>query len=197
MKFRTSSFRRSITSLALGCTLLGLLACADLDQAQALRDQAAQIQARLDAQTNTLEQRLATTDPADPARADLEARLTSSRTALEAVSTAVHEVDRALERAKNPPSGGAVAGSVAAFFPEPWRTPIVLGGAALAFLWRARQLKAGLRSVARGLEVAMREDEEFRKRFQANSNTFRSVQTSTAQRVVDEIKNPGFLQLPI
>jgi hypothetical protein len=85
---------------------------------------------------------------------------------------------------------------VAAFLPEPWRAPLVLGAGLAAALWRARQLKTSLQSVVAGIEVAKREDEAFKARFAANANTFRATQTSLARKVVDQVAAGGSI-LPI
>lgn len=196
-RWRRLALRCLLPLVAAAATAALIPACADFGQVEGVREQAVDIRSRLEAQAADLEQRLAATSASDPARAEIETQLAGSRTALHAVTQGVGELDRAVAAADAPPSPGDVAGSVAAFLPEPWRTSVVLGGTALAFLWRARQLKVGLRSVAKGIEVAKKQDEEFRKRFAEHATTFRSVQTSTAQKVVDEITSPGKISLPI
>ncbi len=182
----------------LGAGLLAgaLAACVDTAQVKATRDQASQLRESLGAQVQSLQERLDVLPPDDPRRSAIKEQLDSSRTALESLSTAVGEVDKALENSGAAPSVGEAAGSVAALLPEPWRAPLVLGAGLAAALWRARQLKASLRSVVAGIEVAKREDDAFKARFAANANTFRATQTGLARKVVDQVVAGGPL-LPI
>lgn len=177
--------------VGVGLVLGALVACVDMAQVKATRDQAAQVRESLATEVQGLQQRLDTLGPDDPARADIERQLQSSRTALESLTSAVGEVDKALANSAGAPSVGQAAGSVAAFLPEPWRAPLILGAGLAAAIWRARQLKASLRSVVAGIEVAKREDDAFRARFAANANTFRATQTTLARKVVDEVAAGG------
>lgn len=198
--------RRRWRRLAIRClvplTLLTVIAivvpaCTDLAQVQAAREEASTVRSHLETQAGDFERQLAELPPDDPSRPAIEARLASSRTAIDTLSQGMNEIDRAMAAATAEPSPSDAAGAVAAFLPEPWRTSVVLGGAAVALLWRARQLKVGLRSVAKGIELAKKDDEAFRKSFNEHATTFRSVQTGTAQKVVDEVTSPGFITLPI
>lgn len=173
-----------------------MAACVDTAQVKATRDQAAQLRDALGAEVRSLEDQLGALPPDDPQHATVERQLASSRTALESLGSAVGEVDKALENSSAAPSVGEAAGSVAAFLPEPWRAPLVLGAGLAAALWRARQLKTSLQSVVAGIEVAKREDEAFKARFAANANTFRATQTSLARKVVDQVAAGGSI-LPI
>lgn len=196
-RWRRLAIRCLIPIAAITPIAATLPACTDLAQVQAARDEATDTRSRLEAQATDLEWQLSTLPAGDPARPAIEARLASSRTAISALSQGMDEIDRAMTAATAEPSPSDAAGSVAAFLPEPWRTSVVLGGAAVALLWRARQLKVGLRSVARGIELAKKEDETFRKSFGEHASTFRSVQTGTAQRVVDEVTSPSLFTIPI
>ena len=187
---------RAAVWVAAGVLAGALAACVDVAQVKATRDQAALVRESLAGEVQTLRERLESMPADDPGRGELTRQLESSRTALESLNNAVGEVDKALAASEAAPSVGDAAGSIAAFLPEPWRAPLILGAGLAAAVWRARQLKASLRSVVAGIETAKREDDAFKARFAANANIFRATQTTLARKVVDEVASGG-LCLPI
>ncbi len=196
---------RIVLAGVLGASL-ALGACADLDRLESWRDQAASVEPRLDARRESLERDLASLPADDPRRADLARELEQANASLESLRAAIAQADQSIAVARQGSGDklglvgstiSSITGPLAAIVPGPWQAPLILAGAALAALARARQLKVGLRSVAKGLEIAMREDAQFKERFKANAGTFRVVQTHAAKRVVDEVTHAKALRLPI
>ena len=195
--------KRSFTGVAM-VACASLAGCVDMDQVEGLRDRAASLESQLDKDIAQREAALAKLDQSgvrqdDPARQAAAAELDSSRASRAAVDAAVKQVDLVINEAKNPSDPiSAGVGALAPFLPEPSRTPLVLGGALLVTLLRARQMKTALVSVAKGLDKAMQTDDQFKQRFEANAPLFRSVQTPAAKRVVDEATTDGFMvRLPV
>jgi hypothetical protein len=190
----------TLVLVALGSAVLWALGgCADLGEMESMRNHAAQLRDELHAESTAWEQRLAALAPADPLRADAQAALDASKAKEAAVSAAVSVADATLTRAKAPDDTlTQAAKGVSPLLPEPLRTPLVLGAALVASLARAAQLKRGLASVAQGMQKAMDEDDQFRARFKAHANTFRTIQTRLAKRVIDETTAAKpMLRLPV
>ncbi|MBK7403246.1 MAG: hypothetical protein IPJ41_01100 [Phycisphaerales bacterium] len=135
----------------------------------------------------------------DPQRPQADALAAAARAREQVIAAGIARIDEVLAEAANPTDPlSETVGAAAPLLPISLRGPLVLGTAALVTALRAWRLKAGLSSVARGLSAAMREDEEFRACFMRHANTFRSTQTPTAKRVVDEATSPKpLLALPI
>jgi hypothetical protein len=196
--------KRSFIGVAMVAACASLSGCVDMGEVQALRDKAASLESRLDDDIAQRRATLARLDQTgvkadDPIRQKAAAELEGSRASRAAVDAAVKQVDLVLNEAKNPGDPISVGvGALAPFLPEPSRTPLVLGGALLVTLLRARQTKTALVSVAKGLDKAMQTDEAFKQRFEANAGLFRAVQTPAAKRVVDEATTDGFMvRLPV
>jgi hypothetical protein len=191
----------SIGVVLVSVVLMGsaLAGCVDMGEVEAMRNQAAQLRDELHAESSAWEQRLAGLKPGDPLRADARAALDSARAKEAAVSAAVSAADATLARAKDPDDTlTQAAKGLSPLIPEPARTPLVLGAALAATLLRASQLKRGLASVAQGIQKAQEEDEQFRARFKAHANTFRTIQTRVAKRVIDEATGDRpMLRLPV
>lgn len=185
--------------IAAAVSILGAGGCVDMKQVEAMRDQAAQLRDQLKARGDALQQTVSALKPGDPVRAEAQAALAGARAKEAAVNAGVAQVDAVLLQAKNPGEALTNAASgVAPLLPEPVRTPLILGTALAASLLRSAQLKRGLASVAQGLDKAMEEDGEFRQRFKTHANTFRSIQTRAARRVVDEAtSDKPMLRLPV
>ncbi|TVQ60837.1 MAG: hypothetical protein EA378_10455 [Phycisphaerales bacterium] len=190
--------------LRLACLCLLLLGagafggCA-LPQVVGLRDEAAAFRDAARHQAAQLEREAHEADRAgEPRRAD---RLRSDASRLlasgAAADAAARQLDTLLDdhdRLRRDP----VLGELGQHLPEPLRSPVLLGAAALAAAWRARQLKTGLTSVAQSLEKAMQEDPELAARVKAHAPTLRAIQTGTAHRVIDEAtKRETMLRLPL
>ncbi len=112
---------------------------------------------------------------------------------------AIVTLDGLLESEQNPESVWAViSDSTIPLLPEPIRSPAVLIGALTIAVLRANQLKRAAGSIAKGIAKASEKDEEFRSVFQRHADTFRTVQTPAARRIVDEKVNAGFMmRLPL
>jgi hypothetical protein len=161
--------------------------CVDLPRVNAFREDVAGLGRDWAAQSRALEARLAAMKADDPVRPDVQAALARARAKEAAAEAAVEQVDLVVNRAKNPddPLGQSV-GMLSPLLPEPARWPLALGAALVASLVRARQLKQGMASVAVGLDKAMEADPEFASGFRKHANTFRSIQTPVAKRVIDQ-----------
>lgn len=173
--------------------------CADLGAAQAFRADAAALRDSLDAQAARWQETLDAMASGDPARPAIEAERAQAQAAAALVGAGLARVDEVLAEAVQPsdPLTQSV-GAASPLLPISLRGPLLLGAAAVVAGLRAWRLKAGLSSVARGLSAALREDEEFRACFTRHADTFRSTQTPTAKRVVDEVTSAKpILALPI
>lgn len=176
---------RALIALTAILALLSLPACSTLQDLVGLRDQAATERDRLDEHAASLETTLAATPPTDPTRPALEAELASTRTQRDLYDSDITRLDDIIAQAQSPTDPIAQAvGVVAPFLPIPARTPLVLGAALVGTLLRMHQLRQGLTSVARGFEVAKRDDPDFKSRFDANTPTFRSIQTPLARKLI-------------
>ncbi len=158
----------------------------DLPRVGAFRDQVAGLERDWSGQSRALEARLAAMKADDPIRPDVQAALARAKAKEAAAQAAVQQVDLVVSRAQHPddPLGQSV-GALSPLLPEPVRLPLALGAALVASVARARQLKEGLSSVASGLDRAMADDPAFESAFRKHANTFRSIQTPTAKRVID------------
>ena len=161
----------------------------DWPQVNAFRSHVAGLERGYAGQSRALEARLAAMSVDDPLRPDAQAALARAKAKEAAVAAAAEQVDLVIARAKNPDDAlGQSVGMLSPLLPEPARWPLALGAALVASLVRARQLKQGMASIAVGLDKAMEEDPGFESAFQKHANTFRTIQTPTAKRVIDASK---------
>src|ERR1043165_3021186 len=165
----------------MGC---GLAGCVDLTQVQKMRDDAVKLRDALQASEKQWEGRVANLPESDPLHAEAQAALAAARAKEAAVDTAVHELDEVIRQAKNPDDPILAVG--APLLPEPLRSPILLGGALLATLARNMQLRRGVASIAQSLQKAMEDDDQFRAGMKKHATTLRSIQTRTAQKIVNQ-----------
>jgi len=190
----------TIAMICVGGAISGSLGgCVGVEDLAAARDDARELHARLDARADQLELNAGGAPEGSPARSQEEAFAASVRAQADGVGAAVTQLDAIIRETNSPtePLSRAVT-ELSMMLPEPARSPIVLGGAILALLLRARQLKTALHSVAKSMDKAMEQDEAFRARFRANADTFRTIQTPAAKRIVDEATREGFMmRLPI
>lgn len=173
--------------------------CTDLQSAQQFRAQAHQLSASLDAQAQAKRHALEAMDPSDPLWPDAQLALQSAQTQAQAAQAGVEQLDKILGEAMKPtdPLSQTIK-AAGPLLPYPMRTPLLLGAAALVAGVRSWRLKAALASVAKGFQTAMREDEEFQACFAKHANTFRSTQTPTAKRIIDQAtKSSNTLTLPV
>jgi hypothetical protein len=179
--------------------VLAVGGCADVEAARAFRADAAVLRESLDARAARWQETLDSLPAGDPGRAAVEserARVAGVVAALDAGLARVDEVITEAEKPSDPLT--QTVGAVSPLLPISVRGPLLLGAAGVVAGLRAWRLKAGLASVAKGLSVALREDEEFRACFKRHANTFRATQTSTAARVIDEVTGgKPLLALPI
>ena len=162
-----------------GACLLG--GCAGFEDVQRFRDEAAVLRDDMAREREAWERTAADAPPESDARSRAASGAARARVGERAADAAVNGADALMDDPI-----GAIVGAVAPWVPEPARTPLVLGGALVAAIVRSQRLKTGLRSVARGIEKAMQTDPEFAAGFRRNAHTFRTIQTPTAQRVVDQ-----------
>ncbi|MCC7387896.1 MAG: hypothetical protein IT431_03920 [Phycisphaerales bacterium] len=193
MQIRTRSPRRWTLTTLTACGLTGALllagpGCADLQATQAFRADALALRETLDARAAQWQEAMDTLPKGDPMRPALEAGQRQAQAAVVTLDEGITRLDAVLAETVKPTDPiTETVGAASPLLPMSLRGPLLLGAAALVTGLRAWRLKAGLASVARGLSVALREDEEFRACFQRHADTFRSTQTPTAKRVVDEV----------
>lgn len=188
----------------------GLCGCVDVEQARVARADAAALRTHLDqrieSDTSTLAALEAQGTPGnDPAIIQARQDLALSHARRDQINTLIQQVDELLTQADalntNPlqTSGGIndTIATVGQTFPEPLRSPLLLGAGAMVALLRAAQLKRALASVARGIDAAMKQDPDFKDKFLQHANTFRTMQTATARRAIDELKRPPVIRIPL
>lgn len=188
--------RLSIVALIGAVCLTGCVDRAGLFQ---LRTDAASIREEVAIETERVKQDSIRTDlPIEVRKASTDAyqELTNR---LEDLDRTIATLDGLLESEQNPESvWEAVSNSAIPLLPEPMRSPAILLGAFAVAVARAAQLKRAAGSIAKGIAKASEKDEEFRAVFQRHADTFRTVQTPSARRIVDEKVSPGFMmRLPI
>ncbi len=191
--------RIRLLACAGACSIAALGGCTDLAQLEVARGDLASWSENAASDADALRAQIASLQPDDPARAEGEALLAALEARRSAADAGLAQIDALLTEAHEPMHPFTQAAeSLGEVLPEPIRTPLLLAGAGAALLFRARTLKRGLESVARGMQIACREDEEFSACFKRHADTFRQTQTSAAQRVVDEvIRDRAMLRLPI
>jgi hypothetical protein len=185
--------------------MLGLAACTSLsgcmdhtqiadlrESAQIAREQFALEADRLTSLAADPSQPDAVRHAGATAAADLQAHLT-------ALDTGLAQLDQWLQNGQ-PPSGmmQTIANKALPFLPAPMQAPALLLTATGLALARAAQLKKAAGSIAQGIAKASQKDPEFRSVFDRHADTFRSVQTPAAKRIVDEkVRNQFMLRLPL
>lgn len=177
-------------------SLVLMSGCIDLAQVEKMRDDAVKLRETLHASERDWEGRIASLPASDPRRPQAEASLSAARAQSHAVDAAVQELNEVIRQARNPDDPILSVG--APFLPEPFRSPILLGGALIAMAARTIQLKRGVASIAQSLQKAMEEDDQFLSGMKKHANTFRSIQTRTAQKIVNQATGKGrSLAMPI
>ncbi|MCW5775091.1 MAG: hypothetical protein KIS87_01420 [Phycisphaeraceae bacterium] len=188
--------RRFVVAIALAGAALVFPSCVAPEELERVRAEAAWLQQSLEADAVEWARRAESLPEGDPLREAATARQAASEASAAAFRAARSSLERAIAESNNP--SDPIGQAVTAWVPEPARLPALLALGALGAAARAWRLKAGLASVARGIEAAMREDEEFRACFRRHADTFRATQTPTAKRVVDEATRDGLmLRLPV
>lgn len=171
--------------VVLSFLLLAPAGCVTTSEARFSRDQAAATRDRLVVSARELRANLDALPSDDPARPPLMATLAGTQAAIGTLSRGIVQIDTAL--ADPDPQGDSLVGGLSQLLPVPWRAPLVLGGVGLGLFLRSRQLRDGITTIAQGIEIAKAQDPAFRAIFQRHANTFRSIQSPTARKLVDEI----------
>jgi hypothetical protein len=187
------------------CVAVGVLCgCVETADVARARNRAQEVRAALDADLALGEQILHDLDnrgapPDDPARLDAAARLDRARDSREALDRALLALDQAARDASGADDPATQdLGVFTRAIPGPAQAPVILGGALLVALLRARQLKSALVSVAESIEKAKQSDESFRQKFKEHAATIRSIQTPAARSIIRDATADGFtLSLPV
>jgi hypothetical protein len=189
---------RHIASFILVVLLVSFLCGCAEPQLQAFRENAAGLRDQLHQESLAWEHRLQQLGPAHPLTPDTSAALARTRAAHAAAQAALEQIDLVATRATSPESPVAqTVEGLSPLIPEPVRLPLALGLALALSLARAAQLKKAMISIAQGFEKAIEEDPAFADRFRLHANTFRTIQTPTAKRAIDEITGDRLIRLPI
>lgn len=183
----------------LAASVLLLPGCGGIGDLAPARMSAVRVRDDLSATIRSAEELLATLPEADPRRESLMVDLESTRASRDAVDAAIRQIDLLVSEVHSPTDSLTLGlKAVGESLPEPVRAPLLLGGAILVMAVRANRLKAALVSVAKSIEKAKQADETFEQRFRAHAATIRSVQTPTAQRIIDEAtKDTLVLRFPL
>lgn len=192
---------------------VSLPGCLDLGQARAARADAVALRTHIDNRLTEATAAVALmesggTPPTDPALIEAHRSLAADQSRRRHIDALIQQVDELLTQAQvasNQPPSPTLPGTLipdptnilSQTLPEPLRSPILLGSAALVALMRAAQLKRALASVTRAIDAAMKQDPDFKDKFLQHAHTFRTMQTATARRVVDELKRPPAIRIPI
>jgi hypothetical protein len=183
-----------IVAAVVVCSVLSASGCVDLAKVESMKAEAVKLRELAREEGALWEAQVAALSPGDPLRVEAQAAMEAMRAKESALAAAIQGLERVIEDAKAP--SDPVVSVTAPLLPEPLRSPYLLGAALAAAVARLVQVKRGLASVARSFEKAMEEDEGLREGVKRSANTLRSIQTPTAQRIVDQATGKG-LALPI
>ncbi|MEZ6242513.1 MAG: hypothetical protein R3B57_05660 [Phycisphaerales bacterium] len=189
--------RALLGALASGTIVLG--GCMDMGGVEAMRETAANARDQLAAEVEALENLRETFPDGTPEAIETDTLLAAGSAKVAAIEAAIARIDQTLAEANNPSDGLTLtAQGVSPLLPEPVRLPLVLGAALAATLLRAGQLKRGAVSMAKSINKALESDGELSQAFARHADTLRSIQTRTAQRIVDQVSGKTALPaLPI
>lgn len=166
--------------------VFGLGGCNGIGDLLAVRDRADQLRTETTASADRLRAQIDGLQPDDPARVELTHQLTEAQAIKVALDAAIARADQVAAEVDQPTGPiGQLIGMVVPWIPAPVRAPLILGGALLGVGIRARQLRTGMVSIIKGLDRAMKDDEQFANKFMEHAGTFRASQTPLAQRIVD------------
>jgi len=189
--------RALVGALAAGALTLG--GCVDMGAVEAMRETAANARDRIAGEVEALRSLRETFPDGAPEAVRADALLAEGAAKVAAIQAAIARIDQTLAEANNPSDGLTLAAEgVSPLLPEPVRLPLVLGAALAATLLRAGQLKRGAVSMAKSINKALESDSELAGAFARHADTLRSIQTRTAQRIVDQSSGKAALPaLPI
>jgi len=174
--------------------------CVDMDRVSHERERGEAAILTLKSRAAEYQTRLDALEPEDPARGGLESGLESAARSREALASRVQELaalQERLKRANSGVSGGVVeVGGIGGvgdgrfdlmdLVPGPWKVAAALSVGLATSLVRSRQLREAASSIARSIDKALEEDAALAERFRLHANTFRSIQTPLAMKIVDE-----------
>jgi hypothetical protein len=208
--------RSLIVAASVAVILLGsaaaLSGCLDLAPAYAARSDALALRTHLDQRLDDNAALLASlesrgTPPTTPELVEARRTLASDQARRDQIDALIQHLDELMAQAQSDTTAtnSTLPGTIipdptsilSQTLPEPLRSPILLGSAALVALMRAAQLKRALASVTRAIDAAMKQDPEFKDKFLQHAHTFRTMQTATARRVIDELKRPPAIRIPL
>jgi len=197
--FRRLFFPIVLLMLILSASVVMLPGCSGIADLAMARDSAVRVRSGLTAGIREAEGLLSTLPEVDVRREALIRDIEEGRVSLDAVDAAIRQIDLVVSEAVSPTDSLTIGlRAIQEALPEPLRAPLLLGVALLVTIIRAGRLKAALVSVVKSIEKAKQTDESFQERFRAHAPTFRSVQTPTARRIVDETtKDTLILRFPV
>jgi len=197
--FRRLFFPIVLLMLILSASVVMLPGCSGIADLAMARDSAVRVRSGLTAGIREAEGLLSTLPEVDVRREALIRDIEEGRVSLDAVDAAIRQIDLVVSEAVSPTDSLTIGlRAIQEALPEPLRAPLLLGVALLVTIIRAGRLKAALVSVVKSIEKAKQTDESFQERFRAHAPTFRSVQTPTARRIIDETtKDTLILRFPV
>ena len=120
-----------------------------------------------------------------------------ARSAEKVIEAGIAEMEAVIREVRRPTDEITVGlGALGHMLPSGVGGPLVLGGALLVSVLRLVQMRRALESVARSIDVAAREDVDLKERLRESAPTLRSIQTPTAQRVIDATQGKA-LRIPV
>ncbi len=188
--------------LVLLAAVVGVLGgCGVNEELVSMRDRAREVEAGLVADRAELVGLVESLPEQDPARARVEMMARQRAQQAEAFGDAGDRLEALISAAESGDVAGTMetgAGAVLPLLPPGAQVPALLAVGLAASVWRAVRLKSSAVSIAKGLETAMREDEQLREGVKRNAATLRAEQTPTARRIVDEATKPQkMVRLPL
>ncbi len=129
-------------------------------------------------------------------RGRIEDKLVALDAQITGAETTLTNIDAALDSQSNNTPIDSIVGAVLPFIPPGWREIALLGAGLGGTLVRAYKLKAGMKSVAAGIQTA-REDPAFNEEFNNHKTGMNLTQTPTAIKVIAQAKGKRNEFLPI
>jgi len=172
-----------VTLVMSGCAGIGQ----SVEQLGLMRDQAMVIQNDLQNQLDELAL-MRESIPDDSVQGNsIDALISQVNAKLTIVEAAIIHADQVIQGVTNPSDPLTIAAdAVSPWAPAPIQAPLVLGAALLATIMRSRSLSTGTRSIVESINYVLKKDDSFRAAFAANADTIRTIQTPSAQRIVNK-----------
>jgi hypothetical protein len=195
-----------VTGLLLAGLITGPAGCGMAEGLVAVREEAQRTREAIEADREGLIREAERFPEGSASRARFEGLIAERSAQAGAFDRAIERIEAARAQAEwagaadRDPAGTLEDGAalLAPLVPPGAQLPLILGAGLAASVWRAVRLKQSAASIAEGLEKAMRGDDALREGLKRNAATIRSVQTGTAQRIVDEVQRAKpMVRLPI